>query len=104
MPYHSDAQLATATPIRGGLDAFARSFKTSCDSLGITRPFDPAALEQHKDFKDLLINLVVALQNLHRYFSATFNVWPRDISERPSAVHFSCRFGGVRDTTDHSIA
>ncbi|KAL2786388.1 hypothetical protein BJX66DRAFT_32626 [Aspergillus keveii] len=64
MPYPSDAQLATVPPIKGGLDAFARSFKTSCDSLGIARPFVPAALEQRKDFKDLLINFVFALQTL----------------------------------------
>ncbi|PYI29630.1 hypothetical protein BP00DRAFT_458436 [Aspergillus indologenus CBS 114.80] len=64
MPYPSDTQLRTAPPIEGGLDAFARGFKTSCDSLGIARPFDPATLEQHKDFKDLLINFVFALQNL----------------------------------------
>jgi hypothetical protein len=42
------------TPIKGGLDAFARSFKTSCDGLGIARPFDPAALEQHKGEPDIL--------------------------------------------------
>ncbi|KAL6228841.1 hypothetical protein BDW75DRAFT_250535 [Aspergillus navahoensis] len=64
MPYPSDAKLATAPPIKGGMDDFVRSFKTSCDGLGIVRPFDPAALEKHKDFKDLLINFVFALQSL----------------------------------------
>ncbi|KAL2826014.1 hypothetical protein BJY01DRAFT_151358 [Aspergillus pseudoustus] len=64
MPYPSDAQLSTAPPIQGGLDTFARSFKTSCESLGIARPFDPAALGQHKDFKDVLIEFIFALQNL----------------------------------------
>ncbi|KAL3428936.1 hypothetical protein BDV09DRAFT_190559 [Aspergillus tetrazonus] len=64
MPYPSDAKLATAPPIKGGMDDFVRSFKTSCDGLGIVRPFNPAALEKHKDFKDLLINFVFALQSL----------------------------------------
>jgi hypothetical protein len=54
MLYPSDMHLGTAPPIKGGLDAFARSFKTSCDGLGIARPFDPAALEQHKGEPDIL--------------------------------------------------